>query len=238
MARDFSRRSAEAELMDADDTPYETFRGCLRDLAQVNVVTLAHGPTLAFLERLRKAGRLDLGRPVGIVDAGAGYGDMLRAVGRWAARRNVPVRLTGVDLNPWSAKAAAEIDPASPIRWLTGDVFAYDEPCDLVVSSLFTHHLTDDQLVRFLTWMERTAAVGWFVNDLHRHPFPFYGFRLLAAAMRWHPFVRHDGPVSIARAFSAADWRSLIDRAGLSPAGVKVRWRFPFRLCVARLKPR
>ncbi len=101
--------------MDDETVDYDTFRGCLRDLAKVNVVTLAHGPTLAWLEGLRRAGRLDLGRPVEIMDAGSGYGDLLRAIARWAQRRGVAVRLTGVDLNPWSAKAAAE-DPNIAIK--------------------------------------------------------------------------------------------------------------------------
>lgn len=240
MARDFARRSREAEWMDADDVDYQTFRGCLRDLAKVNVVTLAHGPTLAFLEDLRRRGRLELGRPVKIIDAGSGYGDLLRAIAAWAARRGVTVALEGVDLNPWSAQAAQEIGAAreagpAPIVWTTGDVLAHRGACDLVVSSLFTHHLTDDQIVTFLGWMEATASVGWHVNDLHRHPLPFYGFGALAWAMRWHPFVRHDGPISIMRAFKARDWRALLQRAGLE--GVAVRWRFPFRLCLDRVKP-
>jgi SAM-dependent methyltransferase len=216
--------------MDDETVDYDTFRGCLADLAKVNVVTLAHHPTLAWLDGLRQDGRFDIGRPVEIVDAGSGYGDLLRTIGRWAQARGVAVRLTGVDLNPWSAKAAAEA--GGDIRWVTGDVLAYDGPCDLVVSSLFTHHLTDAQVVDFLQWSEQTARIGWFVNDLHRHPFPFYGFGLLARVMRWHPFVIHDGPVSIARAFSAADWRRLLAQAGVD--GAQVRWRFPFRLCVAR----
>jgi SAM-dependent methyltransferase len=229
--RDFSRRSPETEWMDDETVDYDTFRGCLHDLAKVNVVTLAHRPTLAWLEGLRRAGRLDLNRPVEIIDAGSGYGDLLRAIAKWAARRGVAVRLTGVDLNPWSAKSAAEAGEGS-IRWVTGDVLAYGEPCDIVVSSLFTHHLSDEQIVAFLQWMERSAKVGWFVNDLHRHPFPFYGFGLLAKVMRWHPFVGHDGPISIARAFKADDWRALLERAGVT--GAQVRWRFPFRLCVSR----
>lgn len=222
--------------MDADDIAYDTFRDCLRDLAKVNVVTFTHQATLAFLERLRREGRLDGGRPIRIVDVGSGYGDLLRAIGRWAARRGLPVVLTGVDLNPWSARAAREAPSPSPIRWITGDVFAYAEPFDVVVSSLFTHHLTDDQLIRFLRWMDERARAAWFVNDLHRHPFPYYGFALLARVMRWHPFVRHDGPVSIARAFTAQDWRALIARAGLDGRAVAVRWRFPFRICVSRVK--
>jgi hypothetical protein len=59
---------------------------------------------------------------------------------------------------------------------------------------------------------------------------------LLSKIMGWHPFVQHDGPVSIARAFTAADWRALIAEAGLSSDTVRVAWRFPFRLCVSRVK--
>lgn len=232
MVRSFAARSAEAEWMDDETVDYETFRGCLADLSQVNVVTLAHGPTLAWLDQLRRQGRFVLNRPVEIIDAGSGYGDLLRAIQRWAVRRGVEVRLTGVDLNPWSARAAAEVSDGS-IRWVTRDVVTYAMPCDIVVSSLFTHHLSDHQNVAFLGWMERTAKIGWFINDLHRHPFPFYGFGLLARVMRWHPFVGHDGPISIARAFKAGDWRKLLARAGVERA--QVRWRFPFRLCVSKV---
>ena len=63
MIRDLSRRSDVPELMDADDVDYETFRGCLRDLAKVNVVSLGHRPRWAFWRRsgagdaLRRADR-------------------------------------------------------------------------------------------------------------------------------------------------------------------------------------
>jgi SAM-dependent methyltransferase len=223
--------------MDDPATDYATFRGCLRDLAQVNVVTLAHRPTLDFLENLRRAGRLAVGRPVGIVDVGSGQGDLLKGIARWASRRKVPVRLVGVDLNPWSAKSAAEAWRAGEQpQWVTEDIFRYDGPADIVVSSLFTHHLADADIVRFLQWMEGSASLGWFVNDLHRHPLPFYGFGALARSARWHRFVQHDGPVSIARAFTASDWTAYLRQAGLEGAGVEVRWRFPFRICLARTK--
>ena len=234
---DFTRRSQWTELMDADDTDYETFRACLVDLAKVNVVTLAHRPTLAFLDTLRRAGKLPTGRPTTILDVGSGYGDLIRAIDRWAQRHGVDVALIGVDLNPWSARSAREAtDPARPITWATSNVFDHQGGADIVVSSIFTHHLTDAQVVHFLSWSEASARVGWFVNDLHRHPFPYYGFALLARAARWHRFVQNDGPVSIARAFQAADWRRLIAAAGLAPDAVKVAWRFPFRICVSRIK--
>jgi SAM-dependent methyltransferase len=234
----FASRTMTPELMDTEPVGFETFRACLADLAAVNRLTGAYRPTLSFLERLRRAGRLDCGRPVRIVDVGSGYGDMLRRIDLWAQSHGVPVDLTGVDLNPWSARAAAEATPAGrPIRWLTADAFAYEGDIDLAVSSLFTHHLDDEAVARFVTWMESRAGIGWFVNDLHRQALPYYGFALLARLMRWHRFVRHDGPVSIARSFRTPDWLRLSTAAGLAPGVVEVTREFPYRLCVARVFP-
>lgn len=238
MKRDLSARSHEAELMDSGDTDYETFRGCLHDLAKVNVVTLGYRPTMAFLEGLRRAGRFDLGRPITIVDAGSGYGDLLRKVERWARRHKLEARLVGIDLNPWSAKAAKEAAlGCSSIEWVTGDIFDRIETADVVICALFAHHLDDRRLVEFLRLIEAKSGIGWFINDLHRHPLPYAVFGPLASIMRWHLFVRHDGPVSIARGFVASDWRSLARDAGVDLAVVDIRWRFPFRLCVSRVKP-
>ena len=224
--------------MDDPSVDYETFRGCLRDLARVNVLSGGYRPTLAFLEGLRRRGPLDGGRPLRVLDVGSGYGDLLREIGAWAGRRGVAVELTGVDLNPWSARAAAEVTAGGGgIRWVTADVFAYEGRADVVLSSLFTHHLDDAALVRFLLWMEERAGLGWFVNDLHRHPLPHATFGTLASGLRLHRFVRHDGPVSFARAFVPEDWERLLREAGVPAGEVKVRRWFPFRLCVAREKP-
>ena len=92
---------------------------------------------------------------------GSGGGDTLRAVERWAARRDIRVTLTGIDLNPYAARAAREFAPVvSRIRWITGDAFAFDEPVDVVLSSLFTHHLEEIEIVRFLAWSEAVAQRG------------------------------------------------------------------------------
>jgi len=241
MSPDFSRRSDLTELMDSDETDFATFRDCLVDLAKVNTLTLAYRPTLQFFDRLAKTGRLPKDRAAIILDIGSGFGDMLRVVDRWAKRRGINVDLTGVDRNPWSARAAMEAPGRGrAVRFVTADVFDFHPPrgVDIVISSLFAHHLDEAALVRFVSWMEMNAEIGWFVNDLHRHPLPFHLFRAFSRTMRFHRFVQHDGPVSIARAFDAADWRRTLAAAGLPAAAVEVRHVFPFRLCVSRVKGR
>jgi len=235
--RSFAARSSEAELMDDPTVDRAAFAACLGDLAKVNAVTLARPPTLAWLDRATNGWAR--GRTFTLVDVGSGQGDMLRAVWRWARRRGLEPRLIGVDLNPWSEPAAkAATDPAMGIEYRTGDVFqaSFQEPVDFVISSLVTHHMSDAQVVDFLRWMEGVARRGWFVNDLHRHWLAFYGFALLARVAGWNRFVRHDGPVSVARAFRREDWERLIAEAGLGGAGLSLRWEFPFRLCVGHIK--
>jgi len=235
----FRQRSPQLEWMDTEVIDAEDFARCLADLAVVNSVTLARPATIAFMRRVARG--MAAGARLSVLDVGFGEGDMLRRIHRWGTRRGLRMELSGVDLNPWSTAAAEAATPASMgIRYVTGDLF--DLPpgqisgdTDIVVSSLFTHHLTDAQVVEFLVWMEARARRGWFVNDLHRHPVAFHGFRLLSQAARWHRFVQHDGPISVARSFWRRDWDALLRRAGLAGKAT-VRWHVPFRLCVSRVR--
>jgi len=193
--RSFAQRSAEPELMDTEPVGYDDFRACLRDLAVVNTLTLARRPTLAWLGEATRGMRP--GDTLSLLDVGFGYGDMLRAIHGWCLAQGFVPDLIGVDLNPWSAQSARAATPAHfKIDYRTGDVFAFDpgRPVQFVISSIFTHHLSDPEVADFIGWMEKRAAGGWFINDLHRHALPYYGFRLLARLARWHRFVQHDGP--------------------------------------------
>lgn len=214
------------ELMDADDLPAETYAAVVRDLARVNAVTLAARPTLAFLRaRTRAGGRYRL------LDVGYGDGDMLRRIARWGERRGVAFDLVGIDLNPRSEATARADTPATlPIDYRTGDYADLgSEPWDFIISSLVAHHMTTQQLVTFLRFMQRHARVGWLINDLHRHRFAHAGWPVLARLFGWHPIVRHDGRVSIARSYRPEEWPALIAQAGVE---ARVFTAFPFRLCV------
>lgn len=226
-------RATAEELMDAADLASDTYAAVVHDLARVNTLTLARRPTLQFIQAVWKRHAT---RRLRILDVGYGDGDMLRAIARRAGARGHQVDLVGIDLNPRSAPAARAGTPSDiAIDYRTGDYAELaDEPWDLVISSLVAHHMTRTQLVDFLRFMDRHAACGWFVNDLHRHGFAWLGYPVLAALMRWHPIVRHDGHLSIARSYRPAEWSPLLAEAGVS--GARVTRVFPFRLCVAKIR--
>lgn len=222
---DFSRRADLPEVMDADGLDPATYAAVIADLARVNTLTLACWPTIGWLRR-------QLPSRVGftLLDVGFGHGDMLRAIARWLRGRGLHAELAGVDLNPRSAPVAtAATNPALAITYHSGRAEALDWQPDFIISSLVAHHMRDDELVAFIRWMERTARVGWLINDLHRHWLAWAGFRTLAFLLRWHPIVAHDGALSVRRAFTRAELEALLAAAGVQ---AEVRWHFPFRWTV------
>lgn len=225
------QRLEAEELMDDPALPEPVYREVLADLAKVNQTTMAYRPTLAFLqEALAGQERFTL------LDVGFGHGDMLRRIANWAEAQGKQARLVGIDLNPRSEPLARDAtDPALPITYVTGDYAdLMGEKWDVIVSSLVAHHMSREELLLFLQVMESEARRGWFVNDLHRHPASYLGYPVLAAMLGWHRIVRMDGQTSIARSFRREDWLSLLDEVGISEA--RIERKFPFRLCVSRLR--
>jgi SAM-dependent methyltransferase len=214
----------------------DQLRACLHELSRVNRWTLGYRPWFVWLDAIlpRLTGRIR------ILDVGCGNGDGVRRIAQWAEKRGITAELIGLDINPDSiAIAAEETSAAGNFQWICADVFDYEPPTPihLILSSLFTHHLNDSNVVRFVAWMEQQATLGWFINDLSRSAVPYRFFRLFSRLANLHPFVQNDGPVSIARAFQPENWQEICAAAGLHPNDVTISGYTPARLCVARSKP-
>ena len=203
------------------------FSAALRDLETLNRISFAYVPLTRMLDRLVEANGLT---SLSLLDVGAGGGDALRTVAEWGARRGVTLDLWGLDRSPWAERHAAA--RGTPARWITCDLFDLDPArrFDVVTCSLFAHHLEDPVLVRFLRWLPTHATCRWLILDLHRHWIPWTAVWAGTRLMRMHPMVTHDGPVSVNRAFTRADWTRLIAEADVD---AEVRWVLPFRWAVS-----
>lgn len=224
-----AERTIAEEQMDAPNLAPEIYAEVLRDLERVNQSTLAARATFNFLHNaLKQKDEFSL------LDVGYGGGGMLRAIEKWAKKRDIRPKLIGIDLNPKSQAAAQAQTPSDrEIDYRTGD-YAACEPCDFIISSLVAHHMTHDQLVNFLRFMEAHAKQGWLINDLHRHRLAYFGYPILARLMGWHPIVRSDGQLSVARSYRPNEWPPLLEEAGVRTGAAQVVRRFPYRLCVER----
>lgn len=232
---DRAQRSTQTEILDGAVTTTDLAE-ILRDLARFNGAMQGHRPVLRWLDRAVQDIPPD--RTLTLLDIGCGYGDLLRAIRGWAQKRGRPLRLLGVDLSPQVIDVARSVTSvADDIEYHAADIFAFTppSPVDFVVTSLVTHHLPDDLIVRFLRWMETMAARGWMIYDLQRSIVPFYFIALAGRVLRLHPVVTYDGRISVARSLTRKEWEARLTDADIPRGVVDLRW-FMFRFVIGRLK--
>jgi hypothetical protein len=147
------------------------------------------------------------------------------------------VRITGIDSNAHCIEVARQRWKGDNARWIHSDYrsvsFGGERP-DIVFSSLFCHHFTDEELILQLRWMEEQTRVGWFINDLHRHRLAYHAIRLLTRWFSSSYLVKNDAPLSVLRGFRRREWESLLEKAGVS--GGAVKWKWAFRWLITRRK--
>ncbi|HVS98018.1 MAG TPA: methyltransferase domain-containing protein [Puia sp.] len=228
---DFSRRSDEKELLDRDDIPFPDIERNMHELDVINTWLGGHSISIAGLKQLAH-GR----RRLSICEIGCGGGDNLRVLSRWCTKKGIDVTVTGIDRNPHCIAVAREKWTGGSARWVQSDYrdigFAAEKP-DVIFSSLFCHHFNNEELIFQLRWMDAHAGLGWFINDLHRHPLAYHSIRLLTAGFSGSYLVKHDAPLSVLRGFSRKEWESLLQQAATRPCGLKWKWAFRW-LVVAR----
>jgi len=224
----WAQRSYEKELLDEQEVSYaETVRN-LVELRRVNAVLGGHSTTRAgLLPFLKKP----YAKPFIVAEIGCGGGDNLRTVHKVLEEAKIPHRLVGVDLKEECVRFAAKVNARLPATFVASDYRTVDWPGgqkpDVIFSSLFCHHFTDDELVEQLAWLRQNSRLGFFINDLHRHPLAYYSFRALSQIFSRSHYVKHDGPLSVRRAFRKEEWVRILRRAGIRH--YTLRWRWAFR---------
>ena len=221
---DLSFRSTTLERIDTGDyTPAEYDR-FLREIAFINRFL---GDRRALKRSLfAEVARCELAE-FSLLDVGCGSGELLRYTAEFARAKGIKARLAGLDLNPISASVSAAGTREFPeIAVTQGDAFRLpfaDGEFDYAISSLFFHHLTDEQIPLVLGEMRRVARRGIFVIDLHRHAAAYRLYRLFCRGFFISPLVMEDGSLSVLRGFRPEELARI---AGIG----NVRRSFPFRL--------
>ena len=196
--------------------------GNLADLTRINRITGGASLSVRALLGLLPGGGT-------VLDVGTGAADIPVALLIDARVRGIPLRVTATDSRQEVLDAALAVHPAlAEIARLTlavadGRALPYpDGAFDVVHTSMVLHHLSSDDAVRFLAELRRVARVGVVVNDLARGRLFWLGGWLLTHTLAPSRYTRHDGPLSVRRAFTVTEMRALLAEAGLTPTETRM----------------
>ncbi|MFN6964390.1 MAG: methyltransferase domain-containing protein [Pyrinomonadaceae bacterium] len=222
----FARRSTRLERIDTGDYTPAEYERFLREIRFINRYL---GEARALRKTLlREIEQEDL-REFSVLDVACGSGELLRQTAEFARRSHRKARLTGIDLNDLSASITlSESRDFAEIESVRGDAFRLpfaDDAFDYAISSLFFHHLTDEQIPLVLAEMSRVASRGVYVIDLHRHPAAYYLYKLFCFGFGISPLVTEDGSLSILRGFKPDEFESSLAVDRVAPFRLVARGR-------------
>ena len=230
---DFTTRSSAPEIM--DDLNYA---GKLMDrtLLELEIINRFLGGNAVTMDALQSLVGDSKGRDLAIADLGCGRADMLRLIHKWSKRNNHNVILTGIDANPYIINAARENLIELPEIELSSLNILSEEfrerRFDVVIGTLFYHHFTNDELIRFFKHLKTSTKIGFIINDIHRHPLAYYSIKSLTRLFSRSSMVQYDAPLSVLRAFRKSEITQILHLAGISKFEVKWCWAFRWQVIV------
>jgi ubiquinone/menaquinone biosynthesis C-methylase UbiE len=147
----FEKRETKPERIDTGDYTDEEYNTFLREIRFIN-------QRLGDRSALEKSLLSDISKQdikeFSVLDVGAGSGELLSVIADFARESGRQCKLVGLDLNELSSlEIAKEAENYSEMHALRGDAFRLpfdDGAFDYAICSLFTHHLTDEQVPRVL----------------------------------------------------------------------------------------
>lgn len=225
----FEKRSDKLERIDTGDYTPREYDFFLHEIRLVNRFT---GDNRALKKSLLKEIESEKLKAFSVLDIGAGSGELLRTIAEFARKQNRTATLCGLELNVRSAAAIREESVNyAEIKAVRADAFRLpfaDDAFDYAICSLFTHHFTDENVVKILAEMNRVARRKIYIIDLHRHRAAYVFYKIFCAAFSISPLVREDGSLSILRSFKPDELEEIARRANFREFSVKRC--FPFRL--------
>lgn len=229
----FKSRSSQSELMDEQDIPPSLLHKNLRELDILNRYMGGHAISMEGIKQLVN----DRQRIYHIADLGCGSGDALKYIAKWARSNSFNVQLTGIDKNPDAIEYLKRNCSAYPeIKGVVKDYRDFikeDQEIDIVHCALFCHHLENKELAELISSFKEYTRLGFVINDLQRSPFAYYGAWVMTRLLNGSALSKHDGPVSVLRAFTRNELQKLLQASGINDFIIQWRWAFRY-LIVAR----
>ncbi|MGD9562024.1 MAG: methyltransferase domain-containing protein [Pyrinomonadaceae bacterium] len=218
----FNHRATKPERIDQGDYTPDEYARFLREIRFINQRlgdrSALEATLLANIERLGL-------NEFSVLDVGAGTGELLGVIAEFARTRGRKAHLVGLDLNDLSInEVAAEgtrFDEIVPVQGNALDLPFADDAFDYAICSLFTHHLTDEQIPIALREMYRVARRGIVVIDLERSARAWFLYQLFCLAYRISPLVRQDGSLSIRKGFTSNEMLGFGNAANLENSFVQ-----------------
>lgn len=217
------QRSYTKELLDKDDIPFEDIRKNMQELDFINTWLGGHAITIKGLQIL-----LQKRNTISVCEIGCGGGDNLAAIKKWCIKNNIKVICTGIDIKKECIEFAIQKNNPGDTKWIASDYkqVIFEQKPDIIFSSLFCHHFTQEELVYQLKWMKENSIVGFFINDLHRHKAAYYSIKMLTQLFSSSYLVKNDAPLSVCRGFIKKEWDDIFATAGISKYSIQWKWAF------------
>lgn len=208
-------RRLEPELLDAHIEDSTELRENLRDMARANRLLLSNR---SVLRRIKEwLAHVPAVAPITILDVATGTGELPRAIAAWAHSAGRRVHILASDREPAVLATAQRELRYWPIDLARHDALRMpfgDASVEIVTCAFALHHFSPGGAAGLLCEMARVARTGVIVTDLRRSHAAYWGARLLAIGIN-NRLTRHDGPLSVLRAYTPSEVRPMIARAGL-----------------------
>ena len=200
------------------DEPRHDARVLEQSLGHVAAVNRWLGGARALLQHA--APLFERGRTTRVLDVGTGSADLPRKLVEWARAHDMPVAVTATDLHPQMreiASAACRDYPEIAIGEADALHLPFAENAfDFATLSLTLHHFDEPDQITILRELARVSTKAVIVNELKRTRLNYVGAKLLGLTFwRGNPLTRHDGPLSVLRAFTRHELEQLCAAAGL-----------------------
>jgi 2-polyprenyl-3-methyl-5-hydroxy-6-metoxy-1,4-benzoquinol methylase len=229
------RRHLTPELMDDPSLDERRHRSALRALARFNRLSRADSIVWGPIRDLA----LMPGHPVlRVLDIATGSGDIPIALGRRARAVGIPITIDGCDIGgvPLAEAQRRAAAAGHDGRFFRLEVLRDALPADydVVMCSLFTHHLANDQVVELLYHMRCAARRMVMVSDLRRCRAGYLLAGACSRAFTSSDVARTDALKSVRAAFTVDEFAAVTAEAGLEGARIEPVWPCRFRLVWSR----